>query len=163
MAATTRANRIHLAGDFRHEEAKANAALSPGHLLEIVNVSGDVEVRKHNQAGGTAERLFAMENSLEGLRPGEAAGYGVTADTAYAAGDLVMCGIFQRGAVVSALLKAGTNYTVATELISAGDGTLQKDTDSSTIVRKDVIGVVLEPLDLSASGATAKRGVVRLL
>lgn len=159
----TRANRIHLAGDFRHEEAVANEAITPGHLIEIVNASGTLKVQKHNQAGGTAERYFAMENSLEGLRPGVAAGYGVTADTAYASGDLVMGGIFGRGAVVSALLKAGTNYTIATELISAGDGTLQKDSDSSTIVRKDVIGVVIEALDLSATGATAKRGVVRLL
>lgn len=159
---TTRANQIILGGNFRVEEFPANAALSPGHLIERMSTS---KVRKHPTAGGVSERMFATENGLLGLQPGVAAtSGGITADTAYAADDRVFCAICERGARVSAYLKGGTAYAVGDKLISDGAGNLQKDTDSSAIVRKDVIAIVEEALDLSASGGVpAARGIVSII
>ncbi len=160
---TTLANRIVLTGDFRLEEAIAAAALSPGHLIEIINVSGVINVQKHSKKGGNHERYFAIENALVGLEPGFTPG-GVTAATAYNAADLVEGALMVPGGVVSAYLTPGTNYVIGTKLISNGDGTLSSasSTDSSVVVDQ-IVGVLLEPLNLSASGAVATRGVVRVI
>lgn len=160
----TRANRIHLRGPFQYEEAVANAALSPGHLVEYVNVAGVRKVQKHSLAGGPSARIWAEENALEGFRYGAAAPGGVSADTAYASGELIPLLIMTPGSMVSALLKAGTNYTIGMKLVSAGDGTLETQAVLGSISNEAaVVAVVEEPLDLSASGAVAARGVVTVI
>lgn len=159
---TTAANRIALKGDFRYEEGIAGGAITPGHLIETYNSSGTEKLRVHSTAGGFAERAFATENALEGLRPGATPG-GVTIDTAYGVAERVPYILGTRGSVVQAFLKAGVSYAIGQKLISNGDGTLQKDTIDSTVIKEDCIGVLEEAVDLSASAGKTGRGPVRLL
>ena len=132
-------------GEFEHVEHPASAALSPGHLVELLSTG---KVRKHATAGGFAETAFAEEDALQGR----------TVDTAYAADEPVMIAIAQRGAIVRARLAPGVAYTKGMRLISAGDGTLTQ-VDAS---EKQVIAVCTEALDLSASGAVATLSPVRV-
>src|SRR5512138_1087204 len=92
-------SRIHSKGDYRYEEHVAHATITPGMLLKI---NSDNEVLAHDSSGGVAERIFAMEDALQGN--------GVT--TNYSAGSVVPCLIGQRGTVVNALLESGTSYAV---------------------------------------------------
>lgn len=138
-------NRIHNKGDYRYEEHVAHELIAPGMLLEI---NSDNEVLAHNTSGAIAERLFALEDALQGN----------DIDHNYVAGELVCCLLGQRGTVVNALLELGAAYAVGDMLISNGLGSLHKGTST------DVIGVVEdEALDLSGSGAVDTRHPVRLL
>lgn len=144
---STNANTIMLTSNFRLEEHLASAALTPGHLIELISTN---KVRKHATAKGFAEVMFALEDALQG-RP---------ISTAYAADELVQCGIAGRGAIVQAWLEPGNNYAIGDKLQSAGDGTLQENSGTADL---QTIAVLLEAVDLSASGAVATRANVRIL
>jgi hypothetical protein len=137
-------SRIHSKGDYRYEEHVADAAITPGMLLEI---NSDNEVLAHNSSGAAAEALFAMEDALQGA----------TVDDDYAAGEVCCCILPSKGSVVNALLYAGTNYTVGTVLESQGDGTLKSGTTFPIAVVED------SACDLSASGAVDTLHPVRIL
>jgi len=137
-------SRIHSKGDYRYEEHVADAALSPGHLLEI---NSDNEVLKHNSADTVAECLFAMEDALQGR----------LVSTAYAAAEVVPCILPAKGSVVNARLYAGTSYTVGAMLESNGDGTLATGTTYPIAVVED------SACDLSGSGAVDTLHPVRIL
>lgn len=178
-------NTIKIIGSGRHEEALAGASLSPGHLVALASTG---KVAKHASRAGIAERLFAVEDALQGR--------GV--DTAYATDEIVSLYLAQPGDVVNAFLKAGTNYAKGDILTSAGDGTLENlstataalltSTDGTAGAAADlpalkaeaekigddvrllaaraglqVIGVLQEAIDLSAGGAVATRAPVRVL
>lgn len=162
---TTRANRIHLRGPFQYDEAVAFAALSPGHMLEFYNDAGTKKVRKHSLAGGQSVRCWAEENALEGFRYGSTQPGGTSCDTAYAAGDLIPYLILGTGSWVSALLKGGVAYSIGDKLVSAGDGTLQKQSALNSLSNEaQIVAIVEEALDLSASaGVPAARGVVSIV
>lgn len=148
---TTNANTIQLSGDFVLEEALAEAAITPGHLVERISTG---KVQKHSTEGGHAELMFAVEDALQGRN----------IDTAYAADELVTHHIQKSGAKVQAWLKpGGTAVVVGTELISDGAGQMLNvaDAASGTVV-EDVIGLAEEALDLSASGAVATRLDIRI-
>lgn len=141
-----RPKRIHLLGPGRHEEAYAAAALTPGHLLAT---NSDGKVLKHATAGGKAERLFALEDALQGR----------TINTAYAADELVGIVVAAPGDVVYAWLSEGENVTPASLLTSNGDGTLKVAGGSDEIIAKS-----METLDKSDSGLEGDgRLVVRIL
>jgi hypothetical protein len=162
----TTANRIILAGadGVRFEEYIAGASLYPGHLIELYNAAGTGKVRKNSDEGGFCERLFAIENALEGLTPGVAATEGITITTAYSSTERVFCAACKPGTVVYAYLKAGVSYAIGDKLTSGGDGTLIKTSSLSTTTElQDVVGVLTEALDLSATGAVDTRGIVRLI
>lgn len=144
------ANKIALVSCGRQDEALAAAALSPGHLIAH---DSNGKVAKHATEGGYSAVLFAEEDALQGK----------TVADAYASGDVVTFRYFQRGDIVNALLKAGVNYAKGDKLISAGDGTLKKQSAATTTtVVKQIIGEVRDALDLSASGAVAAKTAVRL-
>jgi hypothetical protein len=144
------------------EEYVANAAFDPGHLVEIMSTG---KVRKHATAGGTAERMFAIENELEGR--------GV--DDAYAAGDRAQVRIFRAGDVVNAILADGENVSIGTKLQSNGDGTLRAyvaqtqsfdvensaspDIEVTQEPPDSIIGVAIEALDLSGSSGEESSGL----
>lgn len=130
------------------EELVANAAITPGHLLQVLSTG---KVQKHANAGLNALPMFALEDELQGK--------GI--DEAYAANDPVQCWIPQRGDVVYALLKDGENIVIGDFLESAGDGTLQKhivDVDSSKNITPEytnmIVGQAIEAIDLSGSSGT---------
>ena len=142
---------IHLKGTRVQEEAIASGIFSPGHLIKLDSSS---KVLKHATEGGYAELLFGIEHSLDGK----------TIDDAYAVNDLSFYVVGKGSNTVFAYLKAGYNYAVGTQLISAGDGTLKPVANAATgVTVKQIIGVVTDALNLSATGAVSARTAVRLL
>lgn len=122
-------------------EHVANAAITPGHLIEIMSTG---KVRKHATAGGNAApKMFALEDELQGK--------GI--DDAYAADDPVQCWITQPGERVNAILKDGETVVIGDLLESAGDGTLRKYTQDSTGIyyHNVIVGKANVALDLSGS------------
>lgn len=116
----TTANTILLKGPAIHEEYPASAALKPGHLLELLSTG---KVQKHSTSGGTAEKMFAKEDALQGN----------TITTAYAADDVVSCVIASPGTTVQGRLAANATAVVKGDmLVSAGDGTLKKPASLGT-------------------------------
>lgn len=146
MPTTEVPKRIHLLGSGRHEEFVAAGAITPGHLMEM-DSNGKVVV--HNSAGVLAERMFALEDALQGG----------TIDDAYAADDVVATVMCHPGDVVYALLAAGEDAEKGEFLTSNGDGELKVATGSDAVV-----GVALDNLDLSDSNETeAERIRVRII
>jgi hypothetical protein len=143
------------------EEYEANAALFPGHLVELMSTG---KIRKHATAEGTVLPMFALEDELQGNDN----------DTAYAAADRVQVWIPNRGEIVLAVLKDGQNVAIGDFLESAGDGTLQKhvnDEDSwesnskqepgnVTVIPQVIVGTALEAVDLSGSSGEEDSGAL---
>jgi hypothetical protein len=123
------------------KEATANAAITPGHLVELMSTG---KLRVHATAGGSAQRAFALEDELQG-RP-------IT--TAYTAANKAQYGIFRAGDVVNAILYNGETAIIGSFLESQGDGTLRVvDVDSAftDISDHSIVGVALEAVDMSGS------------
>lgn len=144
-------NAIRLISNGRLEEDKAAAIFSPGHLVKK-NSSG--ELIKHNVEGGFAERSVATEDALQGK----------TTSDAYAVGEVASYWIPHSGDEMQYLLLVGETVAIGDQLISNGDGTLipvASATSAGVVV--DVIGIAVEALDLSASGAVDTLLAVRVL
>jgi hypothetical protein len=130
------------------EEYEANAALSPGMLVEVMSTG---KLRKHATEGGNvAPIMFAVEDSLQGK--------GIT--DAFVAGDQVKVWIPQRGDEVYAQLEDEQTIVIGDRLESNGAGFLQKHIadDISSLVQGavyplQVVAVALEALDLSSLSA----------
>lgn len=137
--------RIHLLGSGRHEEAIAGGAITPGMLIKL-DSAGEVVV--HATQGGPAEKLFALEDALQGN----------SIDDAYATDDLVGYVAASPGDVVYAYLDVGENVVIGDLLVSAGNGSLEKRT--STYI---ALAIALEALNLSDSEHAAGRIRVRIL
>jgi len=123
------------------EEMQANAAITPGMLIEEMSTG---KVRAHANAGQPALPMFALEDELQGG--------GI--DDAYAADDRVQCWIPNRGDNVNALLANGQTAAIGSFLESNGDGYLRVYAASSEGVVEypsSIVGVALEALDLSSS------------
>lgn len=145
------ANRIQLKGGFRLEEAVAAGTITPGHLLEV---NSDGKVIVHNSEGAYAERLFAVEDALQGNE----------IDDDYSAADLVQYHVVDPGAEVYAYIQAGQDIDIGDLLISGGDGTLiENGQELSTTTVQQIIAVAMEAVDLTASGAVDTRIAVRVL
>lgn len=129
-------NMIHQRGDVTAIELPATGTPSPGMLLEETS-TGTLQV--HSTAGGAGETIIAQEDALQGK----------LVTDAYAAADMVNAYIERPGNLGLAVLKAGSAYTPATKLISAGDGTLKPTTGTPA----KVFATPITSLDLSASGA----------
>jgi len=127
-------------------ERRAVAALYPGHLLELTSAN---KVQKHSVAGGSIQiPMFALEDEDQGH----------DIDDAFAADDLVICIIPQRGDFIQAVLDDGENVAIGDKLESAGGGLLQKHVadsadsdDSFTGIVNQVVGIAMEAMDLSGS------------
>ena len=134
-------NRIQLEGGdgdaYVYCENLADAALSPGHILQL---NADGEVLKHNTTGGNGLCRVAVEDALQGK----------TVATAYAAAALVPNHIQRRGTRFQALLASGQDISPGDPLMSNGSGCLTMWTSGSDYV---VLAWADEELDLS-SGST---------
>ena len=115
MSSATAPKTISLRGRPANREGIANAAITPGHLIEQM-ASG--KFRVHATAGGVKPgRLFAREQLYTGK--------GI--DTAYAANDSLPILDCKPGDVIYALVPASAAAIVIGDLLeSAGDGTLRK-------------------------------------
>ncbi len=144
--------RIHNKGAYQYEEYIAGeAGIYPGMLLEVNTLN---KVVKQNTASEDCERIFAMEDALQGK----------DVTDVYTSGTRVCCLIGKRGTVVNALLNSGTNYTIGTRLMANGDGTLASVATAASGVTAIPIAVIEdEACDLTVSGATDTLHPVRLL
>ncbi len=133
-------NTIQLTGEFARKERPAAAAITPGHLVEI-DSSGEYAI--HSTAAGPHSKAFAVEDSLQGNAVGDD----------YAAADRVQVNVQVTGNEVWAWLDVDEDITIGDFLESAGDGTLQALSGTD----RQAVGVALETLDLSVSGAVASR------
>ncbi len=133
------------------EEKTANAALSPGHLIERMSTD---KVRKHSTAGGVVFPMFAVEDAFQGRAIGDA--YNTTTY------DLVQCWIPTRGDQVYATIKSTSETIVIGDFVeSAGDGTLRKwDIASSSGVVEGSQIIVGRALEAIAAGA---KGVIEII
>lgn len=141
----TRPTRIQLKGANIFEEGRAAATITPG-MLVAQNSAGNLI--PHGSAGAVAEKMFALEDALQGK--------GIDED--YASGDLVFTAIGKSGEVYFAFLAAGEHVTPDEFLTSNGDGTLKVAGGSDARV-----GVALEEMDLTDTGDADTRIRVRLL
>lgn len=111
-------------------EAEANAAITPGMLLEYTTTG---TVKAHATAAGKHAFMFALEDELQGK--------GINDD--YAAGDKVQIWVAGRGDLVYALLEDEANIAIGDFLESNGAGLLQEYTSGV------IVGVAVEAQDLS--------------
>lgn len=139
-------SRIHLLGNGRHEEFRAAEAITPGHLIAMNPSSKAI---KHAVAGGPAEKIFALEDALQGN--------GIS--VAYAEDDLVAAVMAEPGDVVYAWLSGGEDATPNEILTSNGDGTLKVRTLST----ETPVAVPMESVDASDSDDVDERIKVRIL
>lgn len=123
-------------------ERLANAALRPGHLLEIISTN---KFQMHATAGGTVSPvMFAIEDENQGKDVSDA----------YAAADNVVGVIPQRGDFIRAWLKNGQNASIGSKLESAGAGLLQvhaNDDSNDPNIGEQIVGIAMEAANLSSS------------
>jgi len=117
-------------------EALANAAITPGQIVELLSTG---KVQKNATAKVDGERMIADIDVLQGKD---------IADD-YAANAKVLMRIMGRGDVVNAILKDGEKAAIGTKLELATGGELQAFTDGTKTF------VALEAIDASDSAATA--------
>jgi hypothetical protein len=137
---------------FKQIEALASGSITPGHLLERTSAAADT-LKVHALAGGVAQRIFAIEDELQGN--------GI--DDVYADGALVQARQYMPGDLVYALIANGENISKADKLVSDGNGALEKaDTDSATM-EQDTVAYAMEDNDMSgSSGVDSPRCLVEI-
>lgn len=139
---------IVLKGQGTASEATANAAITPGHLVELMSTGN---IRVHASAGQNAQRMFAVEDELQGN--------GIS--TAYAANARAFYRVMLPGDEVYALINNGENVSIGDFLESAGNGCLKKHTaDSAGAVEypEGIVGIAKEAVDMSDSSAADPSG-----
>lgn len=144
-SATGTPTRIHLLGSGRQEEFTAGGAITPGHLIKVNSANAAVV---HATDGGYAEKIFAVEDALQGN----------PITTAYASGDKVSAIIAAPGDVIYAWLAGGETAVIGSLLSSNGDGTLAVEGASGV-----VLAVAIEAVDASDSNDVDERIKVRVL
>lgn len=137
--AKTNPDTILLRGEVNRIQRDANGVITPGELLTILSTG---KVDQHAVSGGPGLRYFAVENDI--------GGDDLTHD--YANGEAVQINSCRPGDRVYAWLASGENVVIGDLLMSAGTGKLAKRTGTNI-----VIGVALEAINLSATGAAASR------
>ena len=128
-------------------EALANAAITPGQLVELISTG---KVQKVASASADSETAIAIEDSLQGND---------IADD-YVAGGTVRYRIPGRGDVVNAILADGEVAVIGTFLECATGGELQAH---STGVRKFVALEAIDASDSTATAVASRRIKVRVL
>jgi len=155
--AATNAKTIILIGRGIRKERVANAAITPGHLVEVMTTG---KLRVHATAGGHAQKAFAIEDDTQGK----------TIADAYDANTRVQYEIMERGAEINAIIANGQNIAIGDPLQSAGDGTLTKYTaptesvwddssaDTTPIADNCIVGYAMAAVDMSGSSAADPSG-----
>lgn len=145
-------SRIQLKGNAgAYEEYLAAGVIKPGHLLKI-NVDGYVV--PHDYERGQSERMFALEDALQGR--------GI--ETNYASGERVFVYIAVPGEQIYAWLAFGQDVRVGDFLGSDGNGNLMAVAESGgSTLQRDSIAVALERIDNNDSGDNNIRIKVRIL
>lgn len=133
----------------------ASGSITPGMLVELVPSSSTDQVRVHATAGGTAARMFALEDGAQGN----------TISDAYADGVHCRYATFGSGDEVNALLNDGENAVFGAKLESAGNGKLRvvvTDTSAGTIKIDSVVAIARQAVDMSGSAGADPTGRIRV-
>lgn len=141
-------NQIVLLGDFRQEEMLANTTgILPGMLLQQTSAAADT-CAVHSVQGEISERMFAMEDALQGK----------TVDDAYASGAPVQIAVVAPGSVVNAIIEGGQTIAKGEKLISSGNGKLiSVDSAASAAEKSNVIAVAVDACDQTEDTLSAVR------
>lgn len=129
------------------EEYPANAAITPGHLIEL---GSNGKVLVHNSAGENVLPMFALEDELQGR--------GI--NTAFAADEPVQCWVAGRGDIVNAILTTSQTVVVGDFLESAGNGTLQKHVPNTDSAGGNIYGAQL--VGVAVAAVTTTSAVARI-
>lgn len=118
---------------FVFVEGDASEAITPGHLVER---GGSDDFQKHNTAGGTAQKMFAI-NDYE---------FGEDISTDLTSGENMKVWIPRRGDVVYAFVTGDfSSISKGDFLVSHGDGTLEPESaDSGGVSAEAIVGQALE-------------------
>lgn len=144
-------SRIYLKGDYgRQDEADAAGVIRPGHLCKL-NLDGDII--PHDIVSGQSERMFALEDALQGR----------AISTDYASGEKVTLMHVIPGDEVLAWLAVGESVVPGDFLASDGAGHLVQSNESGGGPGVDSVAVALETLDNSESDDINARLKVRVL
>lgn len=144
---------IRIIGQGIQKEANAGGTITPGHLIDW---SG-VDLVVHASAGANAQKMFAVEDDIQGN----------DLDDDYSSGDNVLYAVFSPGEEVYAFLAAGENASQGDYLESNGDGTLrvhvpEVGSGADAVVVNQIVGRATVALDLSASGDVTTRLIVEI-
>jgi hypothetical protein len=141
-AGTRGYRKIILDSDTVKREGIASGAITPGHLLERTSTALTFKVNA-TANDGRAEKIFAIEDETQGK----------TIADAYATGARIFYHHPVPGDKVVARIKQGEDISRGDDLVSGGDGTLQKaGTDSSALADDaEIIAVADEDCDMSDS------------
>ena len=156
--------RIELATYVEREEAKAyDGNILPGMLIQLTSLG---LFQRHSTQGGFAIKRFATEEALVSRNDPAQTGATSNIDTLYASGALVSARVYHPGDRVNAVLKAGANYPIGSQLISDGAGRLiLASAAASSGQVKQIIAEIDEfggALDLSGTGAVDTHHSVRV-
>lgn len=134
------------------EEYVLSEIVKPGYLLQLA--STNLVAYHATAAGEVLIPMFAQENEFLGKTVGDA----------YAVGDKLQVWIPTRGDQVNAVLKAGQKVVIGDNVVSNGDGTLKKTTSTASdpLTAGMIVGVAVEAVDLTASGAVDTLVAVRI-
>lgn len=132
-------------------EMIAGGTITPGMLIEQYSAT---QVRVHSTAAGNAEKMFAVEDELQGN----------TIDDNYSATNKVMVWWPGRGDIVNAILAQGQNITTpGTYLVSNADGRLKaKPSYASTgdVDVEEIVGVATEAVNATSAAARIKVRII---
>lgn len=139
---------IMVEGTGIQDEAVANAAITPGQLVELLSTG---KVQKVAAAGGKVEIAVAIEDYLQGN--------GINDD--YAVGARVLHRIFCRGQQVLLILADGENVAIGDKLVAATGGEVKGQATST----EEVLVVAMEAVDASGGSVAVddRRIVCRVL
>jgi len=145
-------SRIQLKGNSGcYEEYLAAGVIKPGHLIRV-QLNGFVI--PHDFERGQAERMFALEDALQGR--------GI--ETAYASGERVFCYLAVPGEQIYAWLAFGQSVQIGDFLASDGNGNLAAIAESGgATFQRDSVAVAMEAVDNNDSGDNNARIKVRIL
>ena len=138
MAGAT--NVIVIKGPVTYDEANADAAITPGHLIERTATG----VKVHATADGEAAKFFA------GSDPSNSESW----DTAYATGERVSIIKAQPGAQINAILADSNVAVVDSPLVSNGNGQVKVATVGAGTLADAIVGRALEAV--TTSGAVSR-------
>jgi hypothetical protein len=128
-----------------NEEFTAAAAITPGMLVEETSAG---KVQAHSTAAGAAQLMIALEDELQGDEISDA----------YSSGDPVQVWVPRRGDMANMILASGEDVSIGDALESDGNGRLRAETSGNV----QIVAYATEAVDLSDSGDTASRIIVRI-
>lgn len=132
-------------------EYPAGGAINPGMLVSITATG---TVLANSEAGGVCEKLFALEDELQGR----------TIDDAFKQGEPIQCWNAVTGEEVYAWLADGEDAQQGDILVSAGNGALEVGAGVSTAVDlfQYPIAIALEAVDMSSSTGADPSGRIKV-